>query len=159
MSDRPSIWGLWVACSGLMYAGVPTAVPLMVSGSRLAAVTVGMGEPGRGLDLTQEALDPKARGELGVKELNRDEATVPEVVSQVDRRHPATADLAGYGVAVRDSGLETSEETGQAALPRSWPTDSRVSAMRGTLRHSPGACTPPCEPRCAWHPGRAPPCR
>ena len=77
---------------------------------------VGVAQTGRGLDLTQEALDPEARGELRMEQLDGDPALQLEIVSQVHRGHATTADLAGNRVVVRDGGLETSEQTGQGTL-------------------------------------------
>src|SRR5207248_7123362 len=77
---------------------------------------VGVGQTGRSLDLTQEALDPEARGELRMEQLNGDPALQLEIVSQVHRRHATTADLAGNLIVVRDGGLEASEESGQASI-------------------------------------------
>src|SRR5437879_775011 len=97
MSDRPSSCGLWLA-------GIEQWDD------------VGVGQTGRGLDLAQEALDPEARSELRMEQLDRDAALQLEIVSQVHRRHAATADLAGNRVVVCDGGLETGEQTGQATL-------------------------------------------
>ena len=57
-------------------------------------------ETGRDLDLAQKALWTECRGKLGLKHLDRDAAMVLPVLSEVDRRHPAVADLALEGVAV-----------------------------------------------------------
>src|SRR3989442_7752232 len=98
---------------------------------------VRVGQPRCDSDLTQEALDPEARGELGMENFDGDRSVVFQVCRQEDRRHPSAADRAVYRVAVCEAGLQTSEEGGQAALPRPWLKDSRASAMPGILLRSP----------------------
>ena len=51
----------------------------------------------------KEPLGAEYRGELGMKDLDRDLAVVLEIVRQVDRRHPARAELALDAVAVGES--------------------------------------------------------
>src|SRR3989442_9417594 len=67
-------------------------------------------------DLTQEALDAEARGELGMKHLDRNRSLVLQVDRQKNRRHPAAAHRAVDGVTIREAGFQTSEEGGQVAL-------------------------------------------
>ena len=57
-------------------------------------------QPGRVLDLAQEALGPERGGQLGVQHLERDRAVVPEVVGEVHRGHAAAPELALEPVAV-----------------------------------------------------------
>src|SRR3989442_13498091 len=83
---------------------------------------------GRGGDLTQEALDAEARGELGMKHLDRNRSLVLQVDRQKNRRHSAAADCAVDGVAIREAGFQAGEEGGQAALPTPRPKDSAASA-------------------------------
>ncbi len=59
-----------------------------------------MVEVSGGLDLAQEALRAKHRGELGPQDLHSDLAVVLEVFGQVHRRHPARTDLFLDGIAV-----------------------------------------------------------
>ena len=56
---------------------------------------------GGGLDLGQEAVGADHGGQLRPQHLHRDLAVVLEVVGEVDRRHPARAELALDGVAVQ----------------------------------------------------------
>ena len=49
---------------------------------------------GRGLDLGQEALGPDDRSQFRFQNLQRDLPLVAQIVSQVDRRHPALTELA-----------------------------------------------------------------
>ncbi len=53
-----------------------------------------MGEVGCYLDLAHEALDTEACSELGTKHLDRYLAAVLQALGEVDRRHPAAAQLA-----------------------------------------------------------------
>jgi hypothetical protein len=54
---------------------------------------VGMLEPGLGADLPLEPLHTQRGAQLGVQRLERDPATVPEVLCQVHDRGRAAADL------------------------------------------------------------------
>ncbi len=60
-------------------------------------------EGGGGGDLLDEALGAEDGRELGLKDLERDLAVVLEVEGQVDRRHPARAELDGVPVGERRS--------------------------------------------------------
>src|SRR2546426_12168158 len=93
-----------------------------------------------------------------MENLDGNRSVVFQVCRQEDRRHPPAADRAVYRVAVREAGLQTSEEGGQAALPTPQLKDSGASATPGTLPRSPDGQTRPCDRRCAWPPGKAPPC-
>ena len=64
------------------------------------------------LDLGEEALGADHGRELGAQELERDLAVVPEILGQVDRRHPAGADLAFDPVAVGKRYLEPAQQLG-----------------------------------------------
>src|SRR5438093_13671843 len=66
---------------------------------------VRMVEPGGGLDFTQEALDPEARGELRMKHLDRDTPVELLIIAEENRGHTATTDLTRDRVAVRDCSL------------------------------------------------------
>jgi hypothetical protein len=55
---------------------------------------VGVLQPGGKVDLAEEPLRPEARGQLGVKHLERDGAAVLEVLRQPDRSHATAAELA-----------------------------------------------------------------
>ncbi len=74
---------------------------------------MGVGEPGRGLDLAQEPLGAEGRRELGAQHLDGDGAVMLQVLGEVDRRHPAPTELALDRVAVGEGGLQTSEQVGQ----------------------------------------------
>jgi hypothetical protein len=73
-------------------------------------------EVGRQLDLGQEALGADHGRELGAEELESDLAVVSEILGQVDRRHPAGADLAFDPVAVGERYLEPVEQLGHVGL-------------------------------------------
>ena len=57
-------------------------------------------EPGGELDLALEALGAEGGSQLGVEDLERDRAVVPEVLGEVDRGHAAPAELTLEPVAV-----------------------------------------------------------
>ncbi len=63
-------------------------------------------EVGRRLDLGEEPLGPDYRGEFGTQDLDRHVALVAQIAGQVDRRHPARAELALDPVAVGQGGGE-----------------------------------------------------
>ena len=65
-----------------------------------------MAEPGRDADLAQEPLGAEHRAELGVEHLDRHLAVVPDVVGQVDRGHPAAAELALERIAAGQLGSQ-----------------------------------------------------
>ena len=71
---------------------------------RLARVVqredVRMVEPGGGLDLEEEAVDPEARGELGAQDLHSYWASVLQVPGEEDQGHAAPAQLPLEPVAV-----------------------------------------------------------
>ena len=60
----------------------------------------------RDLDLAQEPLDAEHGAELGLEDLERDLALVPDVAREVDRRHAAFADLPLDGVAAGEGGIQ-----------------------------------------------------
>jgi hypothetical protein len=64
-------------------------------------------EPGDELDLALEALRTEGGGDLGVEDLERDRAVVPQIMGEVDDSHPTTSELALDAVAVGQDGLET----------------------------------------------------
>jgi len=57
-------------------------------------------EAGRDLDLAQKALGTECCGKLGLEHLDGYFAMVLQVLGEVDRRHPAVAELALDCVAV-----------------------------------------------------------
>ena len=57
-------------------------------------------EAGRELDLVLEPLGAERRRDVGVEDLERYEAVVLEIAGQVDRSHPAAAELPIEGVTV-----------------------------------------------------------
>ncbi len=59
-----------------------------------------MVESRRDLDLAEEPLRPKRRGELGMEDLEHHQAIVLEVLGQVDGRHASTTDFPLNDVAV-----------------------------------------------------------
>jgi hypothetical protein len=64
---------------------------------------VRMLEPCDGADLALKALRAKARRELGMQDLEGDQPIVLDVAREVDRGHPALAELALEKVAVSES--------------------------------------------------------
>jgi hypothetical protein len=81
---------------------------------------VRMRESGRGLDLATEPLGTKGSRELGPQDLDGNVMTLEfEDSCEVDRGHPAAAELALDHVAVGEGGLQTSEQIDQAGA-RVW---------------------------------------
>ena len=78
-------------------------------------------EPGGELDLAEKASGRHAGGKLGVHELERHRAGVPQVLHQVHRRHAAAAELALEAVAGGEGGPEGSE-IGRQGSRRRWLT-------------------------------------
>ena len=72
-----------------------------------------MTERGGELDLAEEAVGAERRRQLGVNDLERDRPLLPEVLSQVDRGHPAATDLALDAKAVGQGSLKSSGGIGQ----------------------------------------------
>ena len=87
-----------------------------------------------GLDLLDEPLGAEHGGELGLQDLDRDLAVVLEVLGQVDRGHPALAELALDPVAVGEGRGEASRNWRHAHLPsrigRSSVNQFRTSTSR-----------------------------
>jgi hypothetical protein len=73
---------------------------------------VGMLEPGGGADLPEEPLRAQCGAELGVEDLEGDQAIVLEVVGEVDRSHAAPAELALDHIAVAESFSELDGNVG-----------------------------------------------
>jgi hypothetical protein len=59
------------------------------------------------VDLGEKPLATHRRRDLRVKDLDRDTPVVPEIVGEVDRSHPARADLTLEAVTTGKSGYET----------------------------------------------------
>ena len=77
-----------------------------------------MGEAGRDLDLTEEALGPESGRQLGPEHLDGHGAAVFQVLSQVHRCHAAVAELPVERVASDKGGLQTCRSLGHAAPRR-----------------------------------------
>ena len=73
-------------------------------------------EIGGGLDLRNESLGAKDRGELRPQHLDGDLAVVFDVVRQIHSRHAAGADLFFDGVAVGEGSFEAFEVIGHGKL-------------------------------------------
>src|SRR2546425_7508896 len=71
-----------------------------------------MTEAGGGFDLAEKPLPPEGGGELRRQHLDRHRATVVQVLREVDRRHPATAEFALDRVATGDGGLQAGDRVG-----------------------------------------------
>ena len=92
---------------------------------------MGVLQAGGGLDLALEALGAEGRAQLGPQDLQRDPAVVLQVFGEVDRGHPAAAELALDPVALGQGSLEVLEQVQDLPLP---PTASLGRADRQTVR-------------------------
>ena len=90
-----------------------------------------MGELRGDLDLAQEPLGPERRGNLGAEHLEGDAALVAEVPGEVDRGHPAAAELALDRVAIRQGRLQAGEHVRHVR-----PDGHRLHERRPTVRSS-----------------------
>ena len=63
-------------------------------------------EPGRGLDLGEEALRPHHRGQLGLQHLQGHVSVVAEVTGQIHGGHPAFAHFPLHQVSVGQGRVE-----------------------------------------------------
>ena len=87
---------------------------------------VGMPQPGREPDLSQEALRAERLAELRLEHLERDDPVVPLVAGPVHHRHPAAPDLPLDGVA----GLEGRPGAGRGDRARAGPGRRSFSEYR-----------------------------
>jgi hypothetical protein len=71
---------------------------------------MGVGETRRDLDLAREPMGAEREGDVAAEELDRDEPALPEVLRQIDRRHPASADLALERIAPAEDGSGTDDQ-------------------------------------------------
>ena len=78
-----------------------------------------MGEACCNPDLAQEAFNAQLVAHLRVQDLQRDLAFVLEIVGQVDRRHPALAQLTLDGVAAFEGGVQAGDGIRHGRTPRS----------------------------------------
>ncbi len=72
-----------------------------------------MVEPSRSVDLAEEPLRAKRRGQLGPQHLDGDFAMVLQVLGEVDRRHTAATEFTLDRVAVGKRGLQSGEQVSQ----------------------------------------------
>ena len=72
-----------------------------------------MAQARRDVDLAQEALAAQHGTEFRPQQLEGDLAMMLEVLSEIDRGHPAATDLLFYAVAVGECRLEAFEQVGQ----------------------------------------------
>ena len=79
---------------------------------------VGMVQVGGRCDLTEETLGPEGEHQRGAEHLYRDLALVLDVVREIDRGHPARAELAVDAVAVCEGALQSGLEVGQVGRRR-----------------------------------------
>ena len=91
---------------------------------------VGMLQPRRQPDLSQEALCAERLAELRLEHLQRDDSVVPLVAGLVHHRHPAASDLPLDGVASVEGGAEAFELVGHPAT---------ISSLHPS-RDKPGRC-------------------
>ena len=71
---------------------------------------VGVLQAGRDCDLTMKAVGAERGAQLGPQDLQRDPPAVLEVFGEVDRGHPAPAELTLDPVALAESRLEVLEQ-------------------------------------------------
>src|SRR5712691_8231576 len=64
----------------------------------------------RETDLAQEPLGAEDGGKLGAEHLDRDQAVVLHIASEIDRGHPAAAEFARDCVAAGEGGLQARED-------------------------------------------------
>ena len=74
-----------------------------------------MVQVGGGRDLAEKPLGPEGEDQRGADHLYRDFAFVLDVVREIDRGHPARAELAVDAVAVCQRALQSGLEVGQVA--------------------------------------------
>ena len=67
---------------------------------------VGVGQVGDGLDLQEEALGAQGPGHARIHHLHRHQPMVLQILGQVDRCHPALAQLPIDTIAVREGGSQ-----------------------------------------------------
>src|SRR5688572_13955779 len=104
---------------------------------RLAGVVqrqnVWMRQPRGDLDLAQESLASDEASDVGVQHLDRYLASVPRIVGQVDRRHPAAADLAADVIAAPEQRRRRTDWLPQQrrVLDRRRPDEQAVAELAG----------------------------
>jgi hypothetical protein len=69
-------------------------------------------EVGRDLDLAEEPLGSQGSGQLGPKDLHGHGAVMPEILGEVDGRHPAMTELALEAVPVGQPGPKAIGDVG-----------------------------------------------
>ena len=77
---------------------------------------MGMLQPRRDLDLAGESLRSQGRRQIGAQDLDRNLATVPNILGEIHRRHAAGSELASEDVAPGELGLEAVEHLGHSRL-------------------------------------------
>jgi hypothetical protein len=87
---------------------------------------VRMRELGGGLDLAQEAVGAQRNRQLGTEDLDGDRPVMLEIAGEIDRGHPALAQLALDGVAVRQGGRQAGEIVRQKLI--STPSRAAIGA-------------------------------
>ena len=83
-------------------------------------------------DLLQKAIWPKRDREFGAQHLDRHQTFVLQILGEVDRRHPAAADLPLDGVAVGESGFQAVEHLRHGRFP--------LPCVVRALKRALGAC-------------------
>src|SRR2546425_8292834 len=89
-----------------------------------------MTEAGGGFDLAEKPLPPEGGGELRRQHLDRHRATVLQVLSEVDRRHPATAEFALDRVATGDGGLQAGDRVGHHEILLAGRSEEHTSELQ-----------------------------
>ncbi len=77
-----------------------------------------MAQPRRDLDLAEKAVGAYGVSELRIEHLERDLAAVANVLGEIDRRHPAAADLAFDPITAADRGDERGDSVRRALSER-----------------------------------------
>src|SRR6266702_4631222 len=80
-------------------------------------------------DLTQEALDPEHRGDLGTQHLQGDGAIVLQIPGEIHGRHATGADLTLDSIALGEGRPETFQRIGHAS-PRYRPAKTAATVAR-----------------------------
>ena len=74
-------------------------------------------EAGGGFDLAQKPFRPERGREIRPQHLDRDPATMLQVLSEVHRRHPTPPELTLYRVTPGEGGLKAGGRVGHEGAP------------------------------------------
>ena len=91
--DDPVAFGIEIIGDPVSSPGAPSREFMCPSAQIGIEITRRLAARPRRLDLSQETLGTYDCSQLGLQDLERDLPLVPEILRQVDRSHPALADL------------------------------------------------------------------